>query len=90
MGPWRGRIDDIDLLILALLNERARAANEIGSIKKKLGLPVYAPRREEVVLEQIRAANRGPLPDTAVRHLFERIIDETRSLERRISQDESE
>ena len=85
----RERIDEIDRLILALLNERSTAANLIGRIKKVLGVPVYAPRREEEVLEQVRAANCGPLPDRAVRHLFERIIDETRSLERKLSDAES-
>lgn len=90
MDPWRDRIDQIDLILLALLNERSKAANIIGQIKKKLGVPVYAPRREEQVLDQVRDANKGPLPDSAVRHLFERIIDETRSLERHLSQDESD
>jgi len=90
IGSWRDRIDQIDLILLALLNERSKAANIIGQIKKKLGVPVYAPRREEQVLDQVREANEGPLPDTAVRHLFERIIDETRSLERQLSDDESD
>ncbi len=90
MRPWRTKIDEIDLIVLALLNERARSANMIGKIKKELGLAVYAPRREEQVLEQVLGANTGPLPDSAVRHLFERIIDETRSLERRMSADESD
>lgn len=90
MDPWRDRIDQIDRILLALLNERSKAANIIGQIKKKLGVPVYAPRREEQVLDQVRDANKGPLPDSAVRHLFERIIDETRSLERHLSQDESD
>lgn len=90
MDSWRDRIDQIDLILLALLNERSKAANIIGQIKKKLGVPVYAPKREEQVLDQVRDANKGPLPDSAVCHLFERIIDETRSLERHLSQDESE
>jgi len=33
MGPWRNRIDQIDLVLLALLNERSKAANIIGQIK---------------------------------------------------------
>lgn len=90
MRPLRNRIDDIDMVLLALLNERSQAANVIGRIKKKLDLPVYAPRREKQVLDRIREANEGPLPDAAVRRLFERIIDETRSLERHISQNESD
>lgn len=86
MEPWRQRIDEIDRTVLRLLNERAHCANVIGSIKKKLGMPVYVPSREEEVLQNVCASNEGPLPEEAVRRLFERVIDETRSLERRIYQ----
>ncbi len=88
MIPWRERIDQIDQMLLHLLSERARCANIIGKVKKQLGLQVYVPQREEQVLEQVRTRNKGPLPDGAVRNLFERIIDETRSLERKNYQDE--
>lgn len=88
LGAWRRRIDTIDRILLMLLNERSRSANEIGRIKKDLQLPVYVPKREEDVLRQVLQANEGPLPDTAVRRLFERVIDETRSLERQKYQDE--
>jgi len=90
IGAWRRRIDAIDRVVLALLNERARCANVIGHIKKRLGLPVYVPEREAEVLDKVRSRNPGPLPDAAVQHLFERIIDETRSLERRQVQGESD
>lgn len=88
IAAWRGRIDAIDQVLLVLLNERARAANVIGHIKKRLGLPVYVPSREVQVLQQVRDANAGPLDDRAITHLFERIIDETRSLERQKYQDD--
>ena len=90
MHVWRERIDQIDQIMLVLLNERSRCANRIGHIKKELDLPVYVPRREEQVLDQVRSANQGPLPDSVVRRLFERIIDETRALERHIYQGESD
>lgn len=32
--PWRNRIDELDRQILELLNERARAALEVGKIKQ--------------------------------------------------------
>ncbi len=82
LRPWRDRIDALDRVITHLLNERAVCANQIGHIKKKLGMPVYVPSREEDVLRNVVACNPGPLPDEAVRRLFERVIDETRSLER--------
>lgn len=84
LAPWRDRIDALDRAILEMLNQRAVCANKIGHIKKKLGLPVYAPRREEEVLDNVMKANRGPLSNEALRRLFERVIDETRSLERHL------
>ena len=90
LRPLRDRIDDIDRIILQLMNERSRCANVIGHIKKKLAISVYAPRREEEVIQNVLSTNEGPLPDDAVRRLFERVIDETRSLERQKYQDEPE
>ncbi|PIQ60927.1 MAG: chorismate mutase [Bacteroidetes bacterium CG12_big_fil_rev_8_21_14_0_65_60_17] len=87
LSAWRVRIDAVDRIILHLLNHRSNCANEIGRIKKTLDMPVYVPRREEEVLRNVMEHNPGPLPDTAVRRLFERIIDETRSLERHRYQD---
>jgi chorismate mutase-like protein len=84
MTPWRDRIDAIDRLVILLLNERALCATQIGSIKKHLGLPVYTPSREDEVLRNVMESNPGPLTDQAVRRLYERIIDETRSLERHL------
>ena len=87
LTPLRDRIDAIDRHLVALLNERAACAAEIGRIKHDAGLPVYAPRREEAVQRNAADANGGPLPPEAVRRLFERIIDETRSLERALAGD---
>jgi len=89
LGSWRRRIDAIDRAVLLLLNERSRCANRIGHIKKQMGLPVYVPSREEEVIRLTLESNPGPLPDRAVRRIFERIIDETRSLERQKYQDET-
>ena len=82
LSDWRRRIDEIDLKLIALLNERATCALEIGREKHLTGLPVYQPARENEILSNVERANPGPLPDTAIRRLFERIIDEARSLER--------
>jgi chorismate mutase len=88
MTPWRERIDVLDRAMLQLMNERVKCATAIGAIKKKLGMPVYVPSREEEVLRNAMADNSGPLSDAAVRRLFERVIDETRSLERHKYQEE--
>ena len=88
LNPWRARIDALDQAIIHLLNERASCALAIGTLKKALHLPVYVPTREEQVLQNVMHSNPGPLQDQAVRRLYERIIDETRSLERRTQAEE--
>ncbi len=82
IDEWRIKIDDLDRKLVDLLNDRARYADEIGKIKEQLGLDAYSPRREHEVLENVLGANKGPLSDAALRRLFERIIDESRKLER--------
>jgi chorismate mutase len=79
---WRTKIDEIDLLLVKLLNDRAHYATEIGKVKLALGLDAYSPRREEEVMKNVTTHNAGPLSTQAVRRLFERIIDESRSVER--------
>lgn len=79
---WREEIDRLDELLLELLNRRAVCAIEIGRIKREAGLPVYSPSREKEVIEHVTGLNRGPLDRDAVRRLFERIIDESRRIER--------
>jgi chorismate mutase-like protein len=78
----RQRIDAIDQQLVALLNERAGCALEIGRRKELSGQPIYQPAREGEVLANVRAGNRGPLDHAAMTRLFERIIDEARRLER--------
>jgi chorismate mutase len=90
LEPWRERIDALDRAILLMLNQRAICANAIGQLKKKMGMPVYVPSREDEVLHNVTTANSGPLDEAAVRRLFERVIDETRSLERHLYQDETD
>ncbi len=79
---WRRRIDEIDRRLVELLNERSRCAIEIGRLKQAGRLPLYQPDREREVLTAAEAANGGPLSDQAIRRLFERIIDEARTVER--------
>jgi chorismate mutase len=65
-----------------LLSERARAAQMIGHLKVATSLPVYEPAREKVIYANVRAANKGPLPDIELTHIYERIIDVMRALQR--------
>jgi chorismate mutase len=78
----RTRIDELDRLLLKIFNERADLALQIGEIKKERGLAVYDPAREKRIFEAMQAANPGPLDNGAIVRMFERVIDESRRLER--------
>jgi chorismate mutase len=79
---WRKRIDQLDKKLVRLLNERAKFTGEIGKIKEKRRLPAYSPSREEEILRSVQKWNKGPLPADVLRRLYERILDESRTLEK--------
>lgn len=78
----RQEIDRIDDELLQIFNRRANLALKIGEIKKDLDLPIYDPSREKRIFDKMKTNNPGPLDDAAIVRLFERVIDESRSLER--------
>jgi chorismate mutase len=90
MKRLRDNIDQVDSVLVKLLNQRAQWALEIGEVKKQADLPIYQPEREKEVLSRVQARNRGPLGHAAMQRLFERIIDESRRLERIGGEDDGE
>jgi chorismate mutase-like protein len=82
LDDLRVLIDDVDRRIVELLNERTRVVEDIGRVKRHASLPVYEPKREELVFANVTASNHGPLTPDAVRRIFERIIDEMRTIQR--------
>lgn len=80
---WRKKIDDLDEQIVHMINQRAKAARAIGELKAKADLPVYEPLREQSVFNHVKAINPGPLADGEILHVYERIIDVMRTLQRR-------
>ncbi len=59
ISDWRKKIDELDVEIVRLINQRAEAARAIGEIKRASDLPVYEPKREQEVFDRVRTANRG-------------------------------
>ena len=82
LASCRSRIDEIDRDILRLLNERTRVVQQIGDIKQQVSMPIYEPKREDEVFANVTANNAGPLPPEAVKRVFERVIDEMRTVQR--------
>lgn len=81
ISDWRRRIDRFDEKLVELLNQRARAAAEIGKLKRAANESVYQPEREYEVLERVQKLNRGPLSNEQLRRLFKCIVDEARRIE---------
>jgi chorismate mutase-like protein len=82
LDEFRVLIDEVDRRIVALLNERTRTVEEIGRVKRGAALPIYEPKREAEVFANITASNQGPLTPEALKRIFERIIDEMRSIQK--------
>jgi len=78
----RERIDVLDRRIVMLLNERARVVEVIGDLKQTQSMRVYEPKREEAVFANITAHNSGPLRADSLKRIYERVIDEMRTLQR--------
>ena len=78
----RAEIDHLDSELLKIFNQRAVLALRIGELKKESGLPIFDPGREKKIFQRMKNDNPGPLDDQAIVRLFERVIDESRRLER--------
>jgi chorismate mutase len=82
IADWRRQIDEIDRKLVELLSQRAKAAHEIGKLKRNIGMPIYEPDREKAVFENARKVNSGPLPDRDLLRIYERIMDVMRQIQR--------
>ena len=79
----RQSIDELDRQILELLAERLKLVMRVGEVKRGLGLDVYDPARERDLLERVARGAPSPLTAAAAERIFQRIIEESRSLEQR-------
>ena len=78
----RSLIDELDIELLKLLNERAKFVIEIGKIKQKEKKGVLVPLREKELLDRLRKVNKGPMRDAMVIYLFQQIIDTLKDLQK--------
>ncbi len=78
----RQQIDQIDLKLVELLNERAKIVVEVGKLKSTNKGPIYAPDREKAVLDKICKANRGPLPDRTLMAIYRELMSGSFALEK--------
>ena len=82
LAPLRERIDAIDHEMVALLNERAQIALEIGRVKEQTGRrTVRDAKRETEVLERVTSASAGLFPEPELVALYRKLIAATRRVQ---------
>ncbi|MEC1374079.1 bifunctional 3-deoxy-7-phosphoheptulonate synthase/chorismate mutase [Heyndrickxia oleronia] len=74
LDQLRQQVEDINLQLLALINERAKLVQDIGKVKEASGVNRYDPVRERMMLNVIKEHNNGPFEDKIVEHLFKEIF----------------
>ena len=77
----RARIDQLDVQIVHLLNERARLGLAAGRAKKTDGRPIADSDHEREVLVRVAMANDGPFPQDALLALYRQLIETIKRLE---------
>jgi chorismate mutase / prephenate dehydratase len=85
LSDIRARIDALDSQLLELLNQRADLVHEVGEVKKRDKVSIYAPEREEKLLRSLTKLNEkinGRLPSTAVRAIYREIMSASYALEK--------
>ena len=82
LSEHRQAIDKLDAQIVRLLNERTRQVLSIGEIKLKAGEEIYAPHREQAVLERVCAQNTGPITGEQLRAIYREIMSSALALEK--------
>ena len=77
----RSQIDDLDVQIVRLLNDRARLGLQAGHAKVHSGRPVADSEREREVLFRVAMGNDGPMPQDALLALYRGLIETIKRLE---------
>ena len=81
LSDLRIQIDQLDKELLALLNQRAHVAEQVGEVKKLEGTPFFRPDRVAAVIAKIQQANTGPLKNEHVAAIWNEIMSACLALE---------
>ena len=81
LDQLRKEINKIDSRIAAQLVKRINVVIEIGMIKKSMGLSTYDAQREKEIESNIKKEDDSSI-NKALKNIYERIIDESRAIQR--------
>jgi chorismate mutase len=78
---WRREIDEIDFEIVRLLNRRIKLCEEIGKLKREMGLPLIDVEREKMIFRNALLSNQGYISDSTLLRIFCEILSESRKVQ---------
>ena len=78
----RKDIDRLDKEICDLLIARFAVVRGIGEVKKRDGIPITNPGREEVVIARVRSNTAVPEEKDALERIYRKVIEESKNLEK--------
>ncbi|MBP8189992.1 MAG: bifunctional chorismate mutase/prephenate dehydrogenase [Aeromonas sp.] len=82
LNALRDKIDAVDKQLIDLLAARLALVGEVGEVKSRHGLPIYAPDREASMLARRRAeAERLGVPGDLIEDVLRRVMRESYILE---------
>lgn len=70
----RQRVDELNIKLLEIINERGRLVKEIGKLKEVSGVNRYDPVRERKMLDLLAEHNDGPFELSTLQHIFKEIF----------------
>ena len=82
LNVLRDQIDGVDQQLVALLARRLALVAEVGEVKSRHGLPIYAPDREAAMLAKRREeATASGVPADLIEDVLRRVMRESYSSE---------
>lgn len=70
----RLQVDEINLKILQLLNDRGKIVQEINKLREVQGVKRFDPVRERKMLDMISENNNGPFETSTLQHIFKQVF----------------
>jgi 3-deoxy-7-phosphoheptulonate synthase/chorismate mutase len=82
LDQLRNRVDEVNLELLKLINERAQLVQDIARVKEGQGVYRYDPIRERKMLDTIKEQNAGPFDNATIDHIFKEIFKASLDLQK--------
>ncbi len=74
ISEHRKNIDDLDLKILKLIQDRIDHAIVIRGLKTEQGIPLFTPEREKELIDRLIDKSGGRLPSEVIEDIWATII----------------